>query len=348
MEKDFVLNSRNLFYKNGYFKTKISEISEKSGSSVGSFYRFFNSKEEVLIAVIKQELEVYRREINLLNAIDFNLKWKVNQLCRIILSLLKENPDLFVLIYDIEEKKEKVSSKAHRWIDALWRDSKSVFINGIHEASKSRIDFPLIERLFENQLKIYLKHLLMDHEGRLNAERVVSMELEKEIKKLTNMIVSNCESLNIIKTCHRYDPLTKAYTPFYVKKELKNILVQEQPFLISFMAFSWPKERERTITLFFRESVLRAFVHLIREKFRNEDIIGRLCHDKFILIIPFNLKYGPIDFSVRIKSVINGLIEKFPMFSKNFFQYSTVNILKSSEFDLKIKKLPNKTMKLEE
>lgn len=348
MEKDFVLNSRNLFYKKGYFKTKISEIAEKSGSSVGSFYRFFNSKEDVLIAVIKQELEVYRREIKLLNAIDFDLKWKVNQLCRIILSLLKENPDFFVLLYEIEERRDRISSKTHRWIDMLWREAKSVFINGIHEASKNRIDYPLVERLFENQLKIYLKHLLTDQQGSLNTERVISMNLEEEIKKLTDMIVSNCESLNVIKVCHKYDLLTKAYTPFYVKKKLKDFLIEEQPFMMSFMAFKWPQERERTVTLFLKESVLRFFVHLIRERFRDEDLVGRLCQDKFILIIPFNLKCGPVDFSIRIKDVIDGLTERFPMFNNEYFQYSTVNILKPSEFDLKIRSLPNKVTRLAE
>lgn len=346
MEKDFVLNSRNLFYKKGYFKTKISEIAEKSGSSVGSFYRFFNSKEDVLIAAIKQELEVFRREVRLLNAIDFDLKWKIKQLCRIILSLLKENPDFFVLIYDIEGRREKISSKTCKWVDVLWKDSKSVFINGINEATGSQVDFNLVERLFENQLKIYLKYLLTDQQGGLSSERIISMNLEEEIKKLAGMIISSCESLNVIGTCNKYDSLTKAYTAAYMKKEVKNILLKEQPFSISFMVFKWPKEEERTVTLFIRESVLRAFIYLIREKFRDEDMVGRLCQDKFILVVPSSLKGGPVDFSERIKEIIVGLNERFPMFNESYFQYSTANILKPSEFDLKMKNLPNNTMKL--
>lgn len=346
MEKDFVLNSRNLFYKKGYFKTKISEIAEKSGSSVGSFYRFFNSKEDVLIAAIKQELEVFRREVRLLNAIDFDLKWKIKQLCRIILSLLKENPDFFVLIYDIEGRREKISLKTCKWVDVLWKDSKSVFVNGINEVSRNQVDSNLVERLFENQLKIYLKHLLMDQQGNLNSERVISMNLEEEIKKLAGMIISSCESLNVIGTCSKYDPLTKAYTAAYVKKELRKILLKETPFSISFMVFRWPKEEEGTVTLFLRESVLRAFVYLIREKFRDEDMVGRLCQDKFILVVPSSLKLGSIDFSGRIKEIIAGLNERFPMFNESYFQYSTVDILKASEFDLKMKELPNKVINL--
>jgi|GEM_PF-1948796 len=344
MEKDFVLNSRNFFYKKGYFKTKISDIAKKSGSSVGSFYRFFDSKEDILIAVIKQELEVYRRDIRLLNTIDFNLNWKVAQLCRITLSLLKENPHLFILIYDIEEKKEKISSKVYKWIDMLWKESKGVFVKGVREAnSNNPIDTSLVERLFENQMKIYLKYLLKDRAGKLNPDIVISMNLEEESKKLTSMIISNCESLNIIRACDKFDPLTKAYTPLYTNKEVKNYLLDGSPFFVAFMVFRWPENLEKRTSPFFRDSILRAFVYIVREKFRDKDIIGRLCNNKFIFVIPFTKKGGPADFSRRIKEVIDELVKKYSLFEAEYFQYSVANILKPSDFDSKIKKLPQNT-----
>ncbi len=348
MEKDFVLNSRNFFYTKGYFKTKISDIAKKSGSSVGSFYRFFDSKEDVLIAVIKQELEVYRRDIKLLNSIDFNLNWKITQLCRITLSLLKENPHLFVLIYDIEEKKEKISSKVHKWIDMLWRDSKSVFLKGVQEANiNNPIDTSLVERLFENQLKIYLKHLLKDQTGKLNPAIVISMNLEEESKKLASMIISNCESLNIVRPCEKYDPLTKAYTAFYTNKQLRNYLLQGNPFFIAFMAFRWPEDVDDRMSPFFVDSILRAFVYLIREKFRENDIIGRLCDNKFLVVMPLALKGGPAGFSYRVREIIGELEERYSAFKGEYFHYSSANVLKPSDFDLVIKRLPQNTRSIE-
>ena len=344
MEKDFVLNSRNFFYKNGYFKTKISDIAKKSGSSVGSFYRFFDSKEDILIAVIKQELEVYRRDIKLLNSIDFNLNWKIAQLCRITLNLLKENPHLFILIYDIEEKKEKISAKVYKWIDMLWKESKSVFIKGVREVNTSNsVDTSLVERLFENQMKIYFKHLLKDRAGNLNPDIVISMNLEEESKKLTSMIISNCESLNIIRACDKFDPLTKAYTSFYANKEVRNYLLQGKPFFVSFMVFRWPENIEKRTSPFFRDSILRTFVYLVRERFRDQDIIGRLCNNKFIFVIPFTKKGGPANFSYRIKEIVEELVKKYSLFEAEYFQYSATNILKPLDFDSKMKKLPQNT-----
>lgn len=340
MEKDFVLSSRNLFYTKGYSKTKISDIVKNSGASVGSFYKIFDSKEDVLIGVMKQELEVYRRDIKLLNSIDFNLNWKITQLCRITLSLLKENPHLFVLIYDMEEQKERISSQVYKWIDMLWRDSKSVFVKGIQEvAIGNPVDTSLVERLFENQLKIYIKHLLKDQSGRLNPDIVISMNLEEESKKLTSMIISNCESLSIGRVCNKYDPQTKAYTTFYTNKQLRNYLLQGKPFFISFMIFKWPEDIGERISSFFIDSILRAFVHLIREKFRENDIIGRLCDNKFLVVMPLTSKGGPASFPFRIREVIGDLEKKYSIFKAEYFHYSSASILKPSDFDLAIQKL---------
>jgi len=347
MEKDFILNSRNFFYKKGYFKTKISEIASKTGVSIGSFYRVFNSKEELLIAVIKQELELYQKEAKLLNITDFNFRWKVNQLCHISLGLLKENPHLFILLYDVGKKREKLSPGVHKWIDMIWEESKGVFMKGIKEMiDVKKSDHLLIEALFENQFKIYFEYLLKDRSGALNPDSVVLMNLEEESKKLTSMIISSCESLNIIRKCSVYDPLTKAYTPAYIRKQVKTYLEQGQSFFVSFMVFRWPEDAEKEKVMFFKESILRSFVNLIKEEFRSEDAIGRLCQNKFILVLSFNPGVYPVDFSKRIKIVINLLNKKIPLFKPEFFRYSKTNILKAKDFDSEMKKLPQNTKML--
>lgn len=59
MENIILYNSRQLFYELGYFKTKISDITKKSGISTGKFYRCYNSKEELLSQIIKKDLKIY-------------------------------------------------------------------------------------------------------------------------------------------------------------------------------------------------------------------------------------------------------------------------------------------------
>lgn len=50
--------ARELFWKNGYGATGVAEILNKSGIGSGSFYWFFKSKEDLLLSVLQQYLEL--------------------------------------------------------------------------------------------------------------------------------------------------------------------------------------------------------------------------------------------------------------------------------------------------
>ena len=50
--------ARELFWKNGYEATGVAQILNKAGIGSGSFYWFFKSKEDLLVAVLKQYLEL--------------------------------------------------------------------------------------------------------------------------------------------------------------------------------------------------------------------------------------------------------------------------------------------------
>lgn len=49
--------SYNLFIQKGYEKTSIQDILNELGLSKGAIYHYFNSKEEILYAVLKKEKE---------------------------------------------------------------------------------------------------------------------------------------------------------------------------------------------------------------------------------------------------------------------------------------------------
>ncbi len=52
-----------LFSEQGYYRTKILQISELAGISSGLIYQYFRNKEEVLFLTVLQVLESYMREI---------------------------------------------------------------------------------------------------------------------------------------------------------------------------------------------------------------------------------------------------------------------------------------------
>lgn len=56
-ETDILNASRKLFYSKGFKDTNVSDITKKAGIAVGSFYKFFSSKEEVFLKVYMKENE---------------------------------------------------------------------------------------------------------------------------------------------------------------------------------------------------------------------------------------------------------------------------------------------------
>jgi len=54
-EKTIFRSARELFYRNGFKDTSISEIAEKAGIGVGTFYNYFPSKEELFLKVFIEE-----------------------------------------------------------------------------------------------------------------------------------------------------------------------------------------------------------------------------------------------------------------------------------------------------
>lgn len=55
--------ARKLFLKQGFKSTNIAAITTQAGVAVGSFYHFFNSKEDIFIQVYNYENEVVKQKI---------------------------------------------------------------------------------------------------------------------------------------------------------------------------------------------------------------------------------------------------------------------------------------------
>ena len=96
MENIILYNSRELFYELGYFKTKISDITKKCGISTGKFYRHYDSKEDLLIKIIKKDLDVYAKEVKILVPEQGEVAFKLQIIIRSILNFLKKNPFPFI------------------------------------------------------------------------------------------------------------------------------------------------------------------------------------------------------------------------------------------------------------
>lgn len=59
-----VKTALDLFLKNGYEKTSLSDIVAISGGSLASIYTFFENKEELFKAIIEQEIDALIKEVD--------------------------------------------------------------------------------------------------------------------------------------------------------------------------------------------------------------------------------------------------------------------------------------------
>ncbi len=86
--------ARERFIQKGFKKTSISEITQKAGVAVGTFYNFYSSKEEVFMDVFLKEDQKLKKQI--MTSIDFDreISTVLRQLIPELLEGMKENPIL--------------------------------------------------------------------------------------------------------------------------------------------------------------------------------------------------------------------------------------------------------------
>ena len=93
--KEEIFNtSRELFIEKGFKETGISEITKKVGIAVGTFYKFYSSKEELFMDIFIKEDQALKKEI--MNSIDFqgDITEILIELIPSLLEGMKENPIL--------------------------------------------------------------------------------------------------------------------------------------------------------------------------------------------------------------------------------------------------------------
>jgi len=193
MENTILYNSRKMFYEAGYFETNISNITKKCSISTDSFYIYYESKEDLLIKIIKKDLEVYKNKINYLIPKKEDISLKMEMLMRTILNFLKKNPFFFVMLSELEEDNKKLSPTTKKWLRQFWTETRSLTIKFLKSwENLGRDTRELLATLIEGQLKTYIRHLLIE-----DSDKLLSSGIEGEVARLSTLVINTCHSLNI-------------------------------------------------------------------------------------------------------------------------------------------------------
>src|SRR5580704_12374428 len=56
-ERRILSAARRLFDRNGYAKTSMEDVADRAGLAVGTLYNYFNSKDDLLLAIMRREAD---------------------------------------------------------------------------------------------------------------------------------------------------------------------------------------------------------------------------------------------------------------------------------------------------
>lgn len=156
---DIFNSGRKLFYDNGFKNTSISDIAEYAGIGVGTFYNYYDSKEDLFMEIYFKENEDLKEKI--LKSLDLNDNPKAMIKKMIIQNInemnnnaiLKEwyNKDLFVKLEKQFYKQDGISK-----FDKMTSNDRLGLIKNWQDEGKIRkdIDVKMINAIFNAILYI--------------------------------------------------------------------------------------------------------------------------------------------------------------------------------------------------
>lgn len=310
MEDIILYHSRKLFYELGYFKTKISNITKKCDISTGMFYRHYNSKEELLVKIIKKDLVSYSKEVEILISDKGDIAFKLEMIIRLILSFLERNPFFFSMLIELEERDEKLSASTRKWIDHFWDDTKGRIRKLLKSGKKVREDREdLLASLVESHMKIYIRYLLSKKSYRCKPQKLMYLDIETEVRALSAGVLSTYRSLNAFSYKETIDHLTGTYTNRYFFELVEKVITSRKPMHLIYLDLT--NFFLKSKNMFFIESILTDIGSLMIKNSRGTDFIGRLCNFKFIILV-LSDELPQTTINRRVKLTGRKLKDKYP------------------------------------
>ncbi|WP_244924463.1 TetR/AcrR family transcriptional regulator [Caminibacter mediatlanticus] len=92
----------NLFAKQGFFNTTISDIAKEMGMSVGNLYNYFPSKESLAKELLIYTSKKFGEEMRKINEMDIHSKDKIKKIVELYFKKAQEEPELvdyFMRVY---------------------------------------------------------------------------------------------------------------------------------------------------------------------------------------------------------------------------------------------------------
>jgi len=173
--------SMQLFLEKGYINTSIRDIIDSSGYGASTFYRYFQSREEILKTLLAEFLETIVIRVNELFATQENLSLRFIESKRVVLEVFIENQQMA----EIYIRSAGVSAE----IDSFLHCFDQQYI----EYSSNNIRYGIAKGIFKEQPVLPIAHAILGTIKYAVYRWIVINEIDAE--EMVELVLSFHESL---------------------------------------------------------------------------------------------------------------------------------------------------------
>ncbi|WP_319371381.1 TetR/AcrR family transcriptional regulator [uncultured Ilyobacter sp.] len=188
-KRENIINAaRRIFVKKGFIDTTIEDLAKAAKISKGTFYNYFNSKEEIFVHILNLDVRERREKLDKILILDLSLKKKYRYICMEYLKDCFEAPDMslyrlkvlfsnnFGDSEEIKALKYNLCYTSTKYFEKLLEMHK----NELKESLQSKIK--LSARGLSNHLRVFLYTFLTGEEYFGETKLKSRDELRKNVK----------------------------------------------------------------------------------------------------------------------------------------------------------------------
>jgi len=335
-----LISGKKLFYKKGYFKTKVKDITDDIGASTGHFYTYYDSKEVLLKEILKSELKILKNGFEISSKIQGDLSDVLENFFYLALNFTRDMMPLYLLKIELEENIEKLKTTTFKLIkehnNLLEKYIEKILINN----TKKTQNLKITTKLITVQINTYIKFLIEDDEIEYLSEKGI----RERAKKLTSLALATCDIFELVfESENKYDELTGVYSEKYTLNLLEKLLAETRENESSIFIVYSEKLAEGKGE-FFKESILKEISTNLKQNTKSEDIIGRI-KDLYFIVYMENIKNRKAlkSIEIRFENLFKNLEKKY--FSKDEDRIKIIStMIKKEDSYKKLKDYIDKTI----
>ena len=116
--EEIISTGTKLIIEKGYLNTSIQDITSKMGIAKGSFYTYFKSKDEFILAIVFNKISQLKVEVDEIIALESSLEETLRKYFLHALSVPAKEPEFFLLLMNLLKNINSLGKKIRQFLGA--------------------------------------------------------------------------------------------------------------------------------------------------------------------------------------------------------------------------------------